>query len=113
MTAYAVAHLHDVDPSAGVVEYLERIDETLAPHSGRFIVHGGRQRVVEGPADAIVVVIEFPDYAQAEAWYDSAPYRQILGLRIASSAGTAVLAERCADDHRAPDVLAEPGHYSV
>jgi uncharacterized protein (DUF1330 family) len=50
-----------VDVNAEIVEYLRRIDGTLAPFGGKFIVHGGRQLVAEGPTDAVAIVIEFPD----------------------------------------------------
>ena len=41
MTAYAVAHMRRVTMGPAIVEYLERIDATLAPFGGHFIVHGG------------------------------------------------------------------------
>lgn len=75
MPGYAIAHLHDVDVNAEIVEYLERIDSTLAPFGGRFLVHGGNQLSVEGPASAIAVVIEFPDYQAVQDWYRSPPTR--------------------------------------
>jgi hypothetical protein len=34
MTSYAVAHLREVDRGPAVVEYLQRIDATLAPFDG-------------------------------------------------------------------------------
>ncbi|PYC65500.1 hypothetical protein C7C45_28680 [Micromonospora arborensis] len=40
-TAYALAHLRRAPLHADVLEYLERIDSTLTPFGGRFIVHGG------------------------------------------------------------------------
>lgn len=105
MPAYAIAHLHDVDVNAEVVEYLRRIDGTLAPFGGKFIVHGGRQMVAEGPADGRVIVIEFPDYDAAQAWYASREYQQILPLRLNNASGVALLADHCGDDHVATDVL--------
>ena len=39
--AYAVAILHEVELGPEIVTYLERIDATLAPFGGRFIIHGG------------------------------------------------------------------------
>lgn len=48
MTAYAIAHLHDVEMCDDIVEYLERIDDTLAPFGGRFAIHGARPDVREG-----------------------------------------------------------------
>ena len=48
MTAYAIAHMRRVTPGQAIVEYLERIDATLAPYGGRFIVHGGDFEELEG-----------------------------------------------------------------
>ncbi|MQY28481.1 DUF1330 domain-containing protein [Nocardia aurantia] len=112
MPGYAVAHLYNVDANAQVAEYLRRIDGTLAPFGGRFIVHGGRQLVAEGPADAVPIVIEFPDYTAAEAWYRSPEYQAILRLRTDNADGIATLADYCGDDHIATDVLGAGAPHS-
>jgi uncharacterized protein (DUF1330 family) len=75
MSAYAIAHVHSVTPGPAIVEYLERIDATLAPHGGRFIVHGDPADVREGDFRGDLVVIEFPDRQRATSWYESAEYR--------------------------------------
>ncbi|WP_442874675.1 hypothetical protein [Amycolatopsis sp. NBC_00345] len=49
MTAYAIAHLRQpgkADPR--VWSYLERIQATLDPFEGRFLVHGAEPHVVRG-----------------------------------------------------------------
>ena len=46
MPAYAVAHMRQATMGPAIVEYLERIDATLAPFGGRFLVHGGAAEVV-------------------------------------------------------------------
>ena len=46
--AYAIAHLHDPQVNADVLEYLERIQPTLDPFGGRFVVHGATVEVREG-----------------------------------------------------------------
>ncbi|WP_306360897.1 DUF1330 domain-containing protein [Nocardia sp. CC227C] len=109
MTAYAVAHIHDLDLNADIVEYLERIDETLAPFGGRFLVHGGRQQATEGPEEAFIVILEFPEYDRAVQWYDSPAYQAILPLRLKNSVSVAVLADGCRADHRSTDLLTELG----
>jgi uncharacterized protein (DUF1330 family) len=91
------------------VEYLERIDATLAPHGGRFIVHGGPADVREGTSPGDVIVIEFPDRAHAAQWYESPAYQAILPLRTNNSVGTALLIDGVDDDHRATDVLVRAG----
>lgn len=46
MSAYALAHLRHVDPHPDVLEYMEKIQGTLDPFSGRFIVHRARRSVM-------------------------------------------------------------------
>ena len=70
---FAVAHMRQVAVGRPIVEYLERIDATLAPFGGRFIVHGGDVEVLEGSWPGALIVIEFPDRAQARAWSPPAP----------------------------------------
>ena len=65
MTAYAVAHLRSVDQNAEIVDYLRRIDATLDPFEGRFVVHGVLPEVLEGDWPGVLVVIGFPDLAAA------------------------------------------------
>ncbi|WBQ05896.1 DUF1330 domain-containing protein [Kribbella sp. CA-293567] len=105
MTHYAIANLRNVRPNAGIVEYLERIDATLAPFGGHFIVHGGEPETIEGQWDGTLIVIEFPDHERARGWYDSPQYREILPLRTENSDGVAVLLAGVDRDHRATDVL--------
>lgn len=105
MTVYAVAILQDVEVNAEIVEYLQRIDATLAPFGGRFLVHGAAPVVLEGSWDGTLIVISFPDAGRARAWYDSPAYREILPLRTGNSRGTAILVDGVGPEHRATDVL--------
>src|SRR5262245_8586907 len=106
MKGYAIGILKDVQMGPQIVEYLERIDSTLAPYGGRFIVHGGPADVREGTDPGVVIIIEFPDRTQATRWYDSDAYQRILPLRTKNSIGTVLLIDGVDDDHRATDVLA-------
>lgn len=105
MTAYAVGHLTRVDIGPGVVEYLRRIDATLAPFDGHFIVHGGWPEVKEGRWDGTFIVIAFPDMAAARAWYDSPAYQAILHYRTDNAEGAVFLIDGVDADHKATDVL--------
>jgi uncharacterized protein (DUF1330 family) len=105
MTAYAVAILRDVEMGPEIVQYLERIDATLAPFGGRFVVHGAAPTVLEGSWDGTLIVIEFPDAERIRAWYDSPAYREILPLRTGNSQGTAIIVDGVGPEHRATDVL--------
>ena len=105
MSAYGMAHLENVDMGPQIVEYLERIDGTLRPFSGKFIVHGGRQDVVEGTSKGAFIVIEFPDREHLEGWYASDAYREILPLRAEHSDGLVIMADGVDADHKATDIL--------
>jgi uncharacterized protein (DUF1330 family) len=88
-----------------IVEYLERIDATLAPFDGRFIVHGGDVVILEGSWPGALIVIEFPDRDRVRAWYESQAYREIIALRTDNSQSDVIVAEGVGDGHRATDVL--------
>jgi uncharacterized protein (DUF1330 family) len=106
MTAYAMGILGRVTMGPPIVEYLERIDATLAPYDGHFVVHGAEADVREGTNPGAVIVIEFPDRAAAEAWYESPAYQAILPLRTANATSTVLILDGVDRDHRATDVLA-------
>jgi uncharacterized protein (DUF1330 family) len=108
MSAYAVAHMRHVTMGPAVVEYLQRIDATLAPFGGRFIVHGGEVEVLEGTWPGHLIVIEFPDHGRARAWYTSDTYQQIVALRTDSSRSDVIVADGVGRGHRATDVLGAP-----
>lgn len=105
--AYAIAYLREVDLGPEIVEYIERIDATLAPFGGRFLVHGGPIVPVEGEWDGDVVIIEFPDRVSAEQWYASPAYQEILPLRTEHSRSMAGLLRGVPAGYRAVDKLAE------
>lgn len=52
MPAYAFAHLRDRKPHPEVYTYLERIQATLTPYSGRFLAHGDTLEVRRGSGRA-------------------------------------------------------------
>ncbi|WP_131739507.1 DUF1330 domain-containing protein [Actinomadura roseirufa] len=100
MPAYAFAHLFPRPPiHDDVFVYMERIQDTLDPFGGHFIVHGGTHEVVEGPWEGAVVLIEFPDMDRARAWYASDAYREILHLRADNMEGPVLLLEGVSRDH--------------
>lgn len=106
MSAFAIAHVRSVEFGPDIVEYLERIDATLEPFGGRFVVHGGNVEVVEGGWGPDVIVIEFPDRQRVRAWYDSPAYREILPLRTRHMVADVVFADGVAAGYRGADSLA-------
>lgn len=105
--AYAIAYLQDVGFGDEIIDYLQRIDATLTPFGGRFLVHGGELVAAEGTWDGDIVVIAFPDLASATGWYDSPGYQAILPLRTANSTSIAAIVEGVPTGYRALDGLAD------
>ena len=107
MSAYAVANLTHVRMGPEIVTYLERIDATLAPFGGRFVIHGGPPAVAaEGEWAGDLIMIEFPDLEHATGWYASPAYQAILPLRTEHAEGVAVIFDGVEAGHKATDVLA-------
>src|SRR5262245_5003535 len=92
MPAYALAHLRTPTVNDDVIEYIDRIQGTLDPFGGRFLVHGPPSVfVAEGDWPGTVVIIEFPDEDAARGWYASPAYLEILPLRTNHIEGDAIL----------------------
>ncbi|NYJ02545.1 uncharacterized protein (DUF1330 family) [Nocardioides thalensis] len=105
--AYAIAYLNDVDFGEAIIEYIEKIDATIAPYGGRFLVHGGKLTPAEGEWTGDLVIIEFPGSEAAAAWYASPAYQEILPLRTEHSRSIACLVEGVPDGYRAVDKIAQ------
>ena len=107
MPAYAIAHLRRVDFGPAIVEYLRRIDATLDPYGGRFVIHGGSVDILEGEWVGDLVVIEFPNRENAHAWYSGAEYQAILRLRTDNADGETFIVDGVPEGYRGADVLAK------
>ena len=81
MAAYVIVDV-DVTDQQAYEEYRRQVPATLERYGGRFAVRGGRYETLEGSwQPQRIVVLEFPDYARARAWYDSPEYQAIIPLR--------------------------------
>lgn len=105
--AYAVAYFFHVDFGDQIIEYIERIDSTLAPYGGRFLVHGGNLETVEGDWNGDIVLIEFPSKDAAREWYGSPGYQDILPLRTENSRALVGMLEGVPADYQATQKIAE------
>ncbi len=104
--AYALAYLREVDFGDDIIEYLQKIDATLAPYDGRFLVHGGNVTGIEGEWTGDVVIVEFPDREAVRQWYESSGYQEILPLRTRNSSSMTAILDGVPRDYQATDGLA-------
>jgi uncharacterized protein (DUF1330 family) len=93
MPAYLIADIEVTDP-AGYEEYRKRVPALVAAFGGRFLVRGGALTALEGTwRPKRLVVIEFPDMAALQSWYDSPAYRPLVELRQRTSTSSVVAIE--------------------
>jgi uncharacterized protein (DUF1330 family) len=105
MPAYAVALIRETRFDPEIKQYLEGIDATLAPFSGKYLVHGGPYIPLEGGWTGDMVVIEFPSMEHAQGWYDSAAYKAIRPLRTRNTEGDVLLVQGVPEGHKGADIL--------
>lgn len=105
MTAYAVAVIRETRFGEEIKEYLQGIDGTLAPFSGRYRIHGGPYQSLEGTWSSDLVVIEFPSMELARSWYESDAYKAIRPLRTEHTEGDVILVQGVRDGHKGADLL--------
>lgn len=76
MPAYIIADVNVTNPVA-YETYKTLTPDAVARNGGRFIARGGQAEELEGGWQPNrVVILEFPDYATAKAFYGSPEYRE-------------------------------------
>jgi uncharacterized protein (DUF1330 family) len=90
--AYWIARIDVRDPET-YKKYVETGRPAYQRYNAKFLVRGGRTEVLEGPARARNVVIEFASMEDALACYHSPEYREAQKIRQSVSDGEFVLVE--------------------
>ncbi|CAL9304510.1 DUF1330 domain-containing protein [Streptomyces sp. NPDC095602] len=101
MPAYAIANLRPQETLHDeVLTYIERVQSTLDPFGGRFLVHGAPEReVLEGEWPESPVIIVFPSMERARRWYESEDYQALLPLRTRHMQGDLLLIDGVAEGY--------------
>jgi uncharacterized protein (DUF1330 family) len=77
---YVIVEVEVTDPAA-MQQYGAKVGATLDAHNGRLIARG-KAAAKEGPVPVgNIIVVEFDSLADAEAWYNSPAYQEIIPLR--------------------------------
>lgn len=88
MAAYLIAEHTITDPEK-FEEYRTKVGPMIAKHGGRYVTKPGSQIILE-KGNAVwqpqrVVIVEFPDMAALNAWYQSPEYQPLIKLRQAAA----------------------------
>jgi uncharacterized protein (DUF1330 family) len=63
-------------------DYAARVQATVDPFGGRYLVRGGRNLGIEGePPKGRIVISVFDSFEKAKAWRDSPEYKKIAAVR--------------------------------
>ena len=94
MSAYIILNNRITDPD-GMADYIPKAMETLAPFDPEILVLDEQAQVLEGtPEFPRVVIIKFKSRDDAEAWYNSPEYGEVLPLRLAATEGVTFMADQ-------------------
>jgi uncharacterized protein (DUF1330 family) len=81
MAAYLVGHITVKDDELWE-KYVAGVAESIAPFDATIIFRGKLDKVLAGQHDKdLVVVIEFPDQAILDSWFNSEKYQSLIPLR--------------------------------
>jgi uncharacterized protein (DUF1330 family) len=93
MAAYVIVEMETTDPVA-IEQYRRLAGASVAKHGGRFIVRGGKLEFLEGGWEPErIVVLEFPDAAQAKTWWSSPEYAAARHVRNTAARTRMILVE--------------------
>jgi uncharacterized protein (DUF1330 family) len=93
MSAYIVFTRESTKNAAELDTYSENVGGTLTGHPVSVLAAYGRHEVLEGPDVEGVVILEFPSFEAAKAWYDSPAYRKAREHRFRGADYRAVIVE--------------------
>ncbi len=93
MTAYIIGRIAVTDPDR-YPDYTAETPALIAKHGGRFVVRGGSPATLEGSEETRrIVVIEFPNRAAAEAFYNDPAYQPVRAIRWAAAESELILVD--------------------
>jgi uncharacterized protein (DUF1330 family) len=82
MSVYAVFIREATKNEAELAAYMPNAAASMAGHPMTVLAAYGRQEVLEGPDMEGVVIVEFPSFEEAKAWYESPAYRDAREYRF-------------------------------
>jgi uncharacterized protein (DUF1330 family) len=82
MPAYFVAVRTAIKDAKEMETYGRKARKSMAGHQVKALAVYGKIRSTDGPPTDGVVILEFPTFEAAEAWYDSPAYQEAVAHRF-------------------------------
>jgi uncharacterized protein (DUF1330 family) len=82
MTAYVVVIREKTRNAAKLEEYRKMAPTSFEKHPTTFLAIHGRSETLEGPTSEDIVILQFPSYEDAKAWYQSPEYQAACAVRF-------------------------------
>ena len=93
MAAYLIADMEVTDAEL-LAQFSNRIGALVEAHDGRYLVRRGTIEVVESHrTHDRVVVIEFEDFAKAQAFVNSPEYQELAKIRSRSTICSTIICD--------------------
>ena len=93
MAAYVLVSVEITDPE-NYPAYIQVAPDSIAKYGGRYLARGGKKEKLEGEWEPHrMVVLEFPTFEQARAWWDSEEYREPKAMRQRAARTNMILVE--------------------
>jgi uncharacterized protein (DUF1330 family) len=89
---YAIAEVEVTDPPL-YQAYLAKAIDSLKPYNARIIVRAKPNMKEGAPVQGNVVITTFDSLADAEKWYSTPPYKDLIGERQKSAKGRFYIVE--------------------
>jgi uncharacterized protein (DUF1330 family) len=92
--AYVIVDMDVTDPARYAADYVPLSGPAVEAAGGHYLARGGTTEVLEGDRQPHrTVIIEFPSFDAAKAWYDSPAYREARAAREGAAVGSFIVVE--------------------
>lgn len=93
MSAYVIVDVDVKDPDR-YEDYKKMSTAAAAAYGAKFVVRGGKAEALEGERQPRrMVILEFPSYEQAVAWWNSDEYAEAKALRQSIADSSLIVVE--------------------
>ena len=91
MAAYVIVGVTEVTNPQQIEQYQAEASSTVEAYGGKFLAGGEIEKLDGDWSPFAGVVIEFPNKASVEVWYNSPEYQAVLPKRLNGSRSTLIV----------------------